>query len=96
MVTSEFTVKELSRIRQERSLTQEQISTLEKASTNYKGKISKEDLLDTFRRMGYLVSMFEEDLQKRFGEKKEKSVRISYDLLPSGKVEHFMVQEIDQ
>jgi hypothetical protein len=46
--------------------------------------------------LGYISQLFEEDLQRRFGEKKEKPVKISYDLLPNGKVENFSVQEIDE
>ena len=43
-----------------------------------------------------MVSLFEEDLQKKFAQKKEKPVRITYDLLPSGKVENFAVEEVNE
>ena len=43
-----------------------------------------------------MPSLLETDLNNRFGQKKEKPIRISYDLLPSGKVENFEVTEVDE
>lgn len=43
-----------------------------------------------------MVSLFEEDLKNKFAPKEEKPVRITYDLLPSGKVENFAVEEINE
>ncbi len=63
-------------------------------AATYKHKIGKEDLLDTFRRLGYMSNLLEEDLLGKFGKKEEKPVRITYDLLPSGKVENFTVEEV--
>jgi hypothetical protein len=69
---------------------------LQNAANNYAGKITKQELLDNFRRLGYMVSLFEEDLKNKFVPKEEKPVRITYDLLPSGKVENFAVEEINE
>ena len=43
-----------------------------------------------------MPSLLETDLNNRFGQKKENPIRISYDLLPSGKVENFEVTEVDE
>ena len=83
---SEFTSQEISKIKEERGLNQDQVSALQRLSAQYKGKISKNDLLDNFRRFGYMSNLLEEDLKSKFTNKKEKPVKISYDLLPSGKV----------
>lgn len=83
---SEFTLEEISKIIQERPLTADQINVLQKTAVIYHNKISKEELLATYRKFNYISSLFEADLEKRLGNKKEKPIRISYDLLPSGKV----------
>lgn len=92
---SDFSPQELAKIKEERGLNQEQLGTLTRAAANYRGKASKEELLDTFRRLGYISRLFEEDLQAKFSKKEEKPVRITYDLLPNGKVENFTVEEIN-
>jgi hypothetical protein len=43
-----------------------------------------------------MPNLLETDLSNRFGQKKEKPIRISYNLLPSGKVDNFEVMEIDE
>lgn len=52
--------------------------------------------MDSFRKLGYIVSLFEEDLKNKFAPKEEKPVRISYNLLPNGTVENFMVEEVKE
>jgi hypothetical protein len=52
----------------------------------YAGKASKQEIIATFRRLGFIASLLESDLNNRFGHKEEKPIRISYDLLPNGKV----------
>ena len=94
---SQFTAQELAQIKEERNLNAQQLIALQKAATSYSDKISKQDLLDSFRKLGYIVDLFEEDLKARFAakeEKEQKPVRITYDLLPSGKVENFTVEEV--
>ena len=93
-MSSEFTPQELSRIKEERGLNNEQIQTLQKMAKTYRNSISKEQLLDTFRTFGYRSSMLEADLKAKFGQTEEKPVRITYDLLPSGKIENFSVEEV--
>ena len=88
---SEFTPQEIAKIKEERGLGVDQVNALQKAAFQYSGKISKQELLDNFRKFGYLVPLFEEDLKNKYTKKKEKPVRITYDLLPSGKVENFSV-----
>ena len=73
-----------------------QINALQKAAFQYGSKVEKQDLLDNFRRLGYMINLFEQDLQNKHAQKKEKPVRITYDLLPSGKVENFAVEEINE
>lgn len=55
---SEFSPQELNRIKEERGLKPDQLAALQRAASTYKGKLSKEELLDTFRRLGYIVSLF--------------------------------------
>jgi transcriptional regulator with XRE-family HTH domain len=92
---SDFTAQELARIKEERGLNQQQLASLHRAAHQYAGKITKDELLDSFRRIGYISTLFEEDLKNRLTPKEEKPVRITYDLLPNGKVENFTVQPID-
>lgn len=93
---SELTAQELNEIREERNLTHQQLEALQRAVRKYHTHASKEEILNTFRRFGYNCNLFETDLQKRFEQKKEKPVKISYDLLPNGRVENFEVQEVDE
>ena len=58
LLMSEFSPQELNRIKEERGLKPDQLAALQRAATTYKGKLSKEELLDTFRRLGYIVSLF--------------------------------------
>jgi NTP pyrophosphatase (non-canonical NTP hydrolase) len=92
---AEYTREELIRIKEERNISQLQINNLQRLVKEYAGKVTKEEILDTYRRLGYIATLLEEDLKTKYGEKVEKSVRISYDLLPSGKVENFTVEEVD-
>ena len=46
-------------MKDERGLSVEQINALQKAAFQYGGKLNKQDLLDNFRRLGYLVNLFE-------------------------------------
>jgi len=45
------------------------VAALQRAAATYKGKVTKEELLDTFRRLGYIVGLFEDDLLAKFGKK---------------------------
>lgn len=64
---SDFTPQELARIKEERGLNQAQLNCLQRAATQYAGKVNKTELLNIFRGLGYMASMFEEDLKSRFG-----------------------------
>ena len=90
-----YSQQELATLKRERNLSQEQLGTLQRMLKQYEGKIGKADLLDSYRKFAYIGSMLEEDLRKRFDRVEEKPVRISYDLLPNGKVENFTVEEVD-
>lgn len=91
---SEFSLPEVGKLMDERGLNGEQITALQRAAKEYAGKISKEELLVTFRSLGYIPRLLEDDLKARFGKKEEKPVRITYDLLPNGQVENFTVTPV--
>lgn len=63
---AELTAAELNKIREERNLNQQQLDTLQKAVRKYHARASKEEILNTFRRLGYNSNLFETDLNKRF------------------------------
>lgn len=88
---SEFTQQELGRIREERGLTYEQLATLQRLTREYSAKVSKEEILDTYRRLSYIGALLEDDLKAKYSKRQEKPVKITYDLLPNGKVENFTV-----
>lgn len=92
---SQFTAAEVAKIKEERGLNAQQLNALQNAAYQYGKKATKQELLDNFRKLGYLVPLFEEDLRKKYEKKKERPVKITYDLLPSGKVENFAVEEVD-
>ena len=56
---SEFTAQEVARMKEERGLGVEQVNALQKAAFQYGGKLTKQELLDNFRKLGYLVNLFE-------------------------------------
>lgn len=92
LLMSQLTAEEINVLLQERKLTNEQLTALQSAVQTYHGKASKEEIIATFRRLAFMPSLLEADLHSRFGQKKDNAIRISYDLLPSGRVENFEVQ----
>jgi aminoglycoside phosphotransferase family enzyme len=96
LIMSQLSAEEINVLLKERKLNNEQLTALQAAVQTYHGSASKEEIIATFRRLGFMPSLLDADLASRFGQKKEKSIRISYDLLPSGRVENFEVQEVDE
>lgn len=52
---SAFTIQELTAIKEERNLSTQQLLALQNAANTYAGKVTKQELLDSFRRLGYMV-----------------------------------------
>lgn len=66
---SEFTPAEVDRLREERGFSSDQISFIQSQIKQYSGQITKEELLNVYRRLGYKSNLLADDLKARFGKK---------------------------
>jgi uncharacterized protein YktA (UPF0223 family) len=89
---AEFTPLEVAKLKEERNLTNDQIVFLQRIIKQFSTKITKEELINTYRKLGYNSKIMETDLNLKFGDKKDKPIKITYDLLPNGKIENFEAQ----
>lgn len=93
---SQLSAEEINALLKDHKLTNEQLTALQVAVSTYHGRATKQEVIATFKTLSFIPSLCNTDLANRFGPKKEKVFRVSYDLLPSGRVENFEVQEIDE
>lgn len=90
---STLTKQDINSLRDEYSLTPDQIKFFERTLKKYSDHISKDELLSTYRMFGFIDSLLEEDLKNKFSKKTEsKDVQITYDLLPDGTIHNFTVR----
>ena len=90
---STLTKQDIASLKDEYSLTPDQIKFFERTLTQYSAHISKDQLLNTYRMFGFIDSLLEEDLKNKFTTKPEsKDVQITYDLLSDGSIQSFTVK----
>lgn len=66
---STLTKQDISSLKEEYSLTPEQIKFFEKTLNQYSAHISKDQLLNTYRMFGFIDSLLEEDMKNKFNKK---------------------------
>jgi hypothetical protein len=66
---ADFTPAEVERMREDRGLSSDQIGFIQNQIKQYKGQITKEELLNVYRRLGYMSNLLADDLKARFGKK---------------------------
>ena len=59
---TEFSAQELAKVKEERGLNSQQLNALQKAAYQYGDHLSKQELIDTFRKLGYMPQLLEQDL----------------------------------
>ena len=90
---STLTKQDIASLRDEYTLTSDQIKFFERTLAKYSSQISKEQLLATYRTFGFIDSLLEADLANKFTKKADsKDVQITYDLLPDGTIHNFTVK----
>lgn len=90
---STLTKQDIASLKDEYSLTPDQIKFFERTLAKYSSQISKDELLSTYRMFGFIDTLLEEDLRVKFAKKAEsKDVQITYDLLPDGTIHNFTVK----
>lgn len=92
-MASTLTKQDIASLKDEYSLTPDQIQFFIKTLSNYSAHINKDQLLNTYRMFGFIDSLLDEDLKNKFNKKPEsKDVQITYDLHPDGTVQNFTVK----
>ena len=66
---TELTGFEIRQLKEERSLTTEQVAFLQNMLRKYGSYSCKEDIINNYRKFGYMSEMLERDLQQRFDKK---------------------------
>ena len=90
---STLSKQDIASLKDEYSLTPDQIKFFERTLNKYSSNITKDELLSTYRMFGFIDALLEEDLKTKFKRKTEsKDVQITYDLLPDGTIHNFTVK----